>query len=163
LTIVKILASAPENEKLFSRVVDFCLGAPDIHSAATFVIGSPGATRIQTLMFPAVDLGALERYRVPATGRLPKLVEIDPQDQKGLPLRKSEAKKETAADTAEICRLQEILYAQAKHAILVVLQGLDTSGKDSTIRAVFSPANPLGVVATGFKKPTAQELAHDFL
>jgi polyphosphate kinase 2 PPK2 len=59
--------------------------------------------------------------------------------------------------------LQEILYAQAKYALLIVLQGPDTSGKDGTIRRVFSPINPLGAVATSFKKPTPHELAHDFL
>jgi len=59
--------------------------------------------------------------------------------------------------------LQEILYAQAKHAILIVLQGPDTSGKDATIRKVFCPLNPLGVNAVSFKVPTPRELAHDFL
>jgi polyphosphate kinase 2 (PPK2 family) len=63
---------------------------------------------------------------------------------------------------AQIDRLQEVLYAQAKYALLVVLQGLDTSGKDGTIRRVFSPLNPLGAVATSLKMPTPRELAHDF-
>jgi polyphosphate kinase 2 (PPK2 family) len=68
-----------------------------------------------------------------------------------------------AADITEIDRLQEVLYAQAKYALLVILQGPDTSGKDGTIRRVFSPLNPLGTRATSFKKPTPHELAHDFL
>ena len=59
--------------------------------------------------------------------------------------------------------MQEILYAQSKHALLVVLQGSDTSGKDGTVRKVFSSINPLGAVAVAFKKPTPHELAHDFL
>jgi polyphosphate kinase 2 (PPK2 family) len=58
--------------------------------------------------------------------------------------------------------LQEILCAQAKRSVLAVLRGLDTSGKDGTIRKVFSPLNPLGVNAA-FKTPTPRELAHDFL
>src|ERR1700730_1227206 len=116
--------------EIFSRSVDLRVGAPDIPSTGTLVIGFWSDGGFERLMFPAIDLGALERYRVPATGRRPKLVKIDPRDQDGLPYRKPEAKKATAADTAEISRLQEILYAQAKHAILVVLQGMDTSGKD---------------------------------
>ena len=59
--------------------------------------------------------------------------------------------------------MQEILYAQGRHALLVVLQGPDTSGKDGTVRHVFGPVNPAGAVATSFKKPTQHELAHDFL
>jgi PPK2 family polyphosphate:nucleotide phosphotransferase len=160
LTVVKIFTGAEKGEKL-SRAALICVSTHQIFLQPGRL--SSGFVRRGDSMFPAIDLGALERYRVPATGRLPKLVEIDPRDQDGLPYRKPEAKKATAADTAEISRLQEILYAQAKHAILVVLQGMDTSGKDSTIRVVFGPINPLGVVATSFKKPTAQELAHDFL
>src|SRR6266403_591179 len=64
------------------------------------------------------------------------------------------AEAATASDIAEIDRMQEILYAQSKHALLVVLQGLDTSGKDGTVRKVFSSINPLGAVAVAFKKPT---------
>jgi len=59
--------------------------------------------------------------------------------------------------------LQERLYAEGKHKILVVLQGMDTSGKDGTIRAVFDGVNPQGVRVAGFKVPTAEELAHDYL
>ncbi len=114
-------------------------------------------------MFPAVDLGGLERYCVCTGGGPVKLADIDPRDRKGLPFGKAEAKKATKADIAEIDRLQEILYAQAKHALLVVLQGMDASGKDSTIRRVLGHLDPLGVVATNFKKPTEHELAHDFL
>ncbi len=114
-------------------------------------------------MFPAVDLGDLERYRVHAGGGAVKLADIDPRDRQGLSFGKAEAKKATAADIAEIDRLQEILYAQAKHAVLVVLQGMDASGKDGTIRNVFGQLSPLGAVATSFKQPTEHELAHDFL
>jgi polyphosphate kinase 2 (PPK2 family) len=113
-------------------------------------------------MFPAAKLGPLERYRVPVewTGGLSN---IEPRDREAIPFPRPETEAATAADIAEIDRLQEVLYAQAKYALLVVLQGLDTSGKDGTIRRVFSPLNPLGAVATSFKKPTPRELAHDFL
>jgi len=113
-------------------------------------------------MFPAVNLGALERYRVPADWR-GKLADIDPRDREAIPFPRQEAEAATAADIAEIDRMQEILYAQAKHALLVVLQGPDTSGKDGTVRHVFGPVNPVGAVAPSFKKPTQHELAHDFL
>ncbi|MSQ60896.1 MAG: polyphosphate kinase 2 family protein [Betaproteobacteria bacterium] len=63
----------------------------------------------------------------------------------------------------DIDRLQDLLFAQQKHAVLVVLQGMDTSGKDGVVRHVFSETDPLGVRAVGFKAPTAAELAHDFL
>jgi polyphosphate kinase 2 (PPK2 family) len=89
--------------------------------------------------------------------------DIDPRDREAIPFARPETEAATAADIAEIDRLQEILYAQAKYALLVVLQGPDTSGKDGTIRRVFGPLNPVGAIATSFKKPTPHELAHDFL
>jgi PPK2 family polyphosphate:nucleotide phosphotransferase len=113
-------------------------------------------------MFPAVNLGPLERYRIP-TDWQGKLADIDPRDREAMPFPREESKAATAADIGEIGRLQEILYAQAKYALLVILQGQDTSGKDGTIRRVFSPINPAGTVVTGFKKPTSLELSHDFL
>ncbi len=59
--------------------------------------------------------------------------------------------------------LQELLYAEGKHKVLVVLQATDTGGKDGTIRHVFDGTNPQGVRVASFKKPTDEELAHDFL
>ena len=59
--------------------------------------------------------------------------------------------------------LQEVLYAEHKHKILVVLQGIDTSGKDSTIRHVFGEVNPQGTKVANFKVPTPKELDHDYL
>ena len=113
-------------------------------------------------MFSAVNLGPLEPYRVPA-GWKGKLADVDPRDQEAVPFSRAETEAATAADIAEIDRLQEILYAQAKYAILVILQGPDTSGQDGTIRRVFGPINPAGAVVTSFKTPTSHELAHDFL
>ena len=65
--------------------------------------------------------------------------------------------------TKELIKLQERLYAESKQKVLVVLQAMDTGGKDSTIRSVFSGLNPQGVQVTSFKEPTKEELAHDFL
>lgn len=63
----------------------------------------------------------------------------------------------------ELFRLQNILYASSSRALLIILQGLDASGKDSVIRHVFSAMNPQGVNVTSFKKPTEEENKHDFL
>ncbi|MDB5408719.1 MAG: polyphosphate:nucleotide phosphotransferase, family [Rhodospirillales bacterium] len=115
------------------------------------------------IVFPKLDLGALERYRVrPATGSL-NLAKIDPRDETGFATTKEGTKAAMLTDIVEIERLQDILYAEAKRAVLVILQGMDTSGKDSAIRKVFGPLPPLGVVTTNFKKPSPQELAHDYL
>ena len=59
--------------------------------------------------------------------------------------------------------LQDLLYAEKKHALLVVLQGMDASGKDGTIRHVMSGVSPQGCSVTSFKEPNSEELAHDFL
>ena len=91
------------------------------------------------------------------------LANIDPQDNEGIPFPRPETEELTALDIKEIRRLQGILYAQAAHAVLVILQGPDTSGKDGTIRKVFGSISPLGITAISFKKPTPDELAHDFL
>lgn len=114
-------------------------------------------------MFPKIDLGELERYRVPATGAAVKLGDIDPRDDTALALDKAAAKKARKADIEALDRLQEVLYAEAKHALLVVLQAMDAGGKDGTVRDVFGHLSPMGVTATSFKKPTEHELAHDFL
>lgn len=67
-------------------------------------------------------------------------------------------------DLAEqLAEYQNILYAQKKHKVLVILQGMDTSGKDGTVRAVFGQINPSGSRSISFKAPTSDELAHDFL
>jgi PPK2 family polyphosphate:nucleotide phosphotransferase len=68
-----------------------------------------------------------------------------------------------AADIARIDELQDILYAQAKHALLCVFQAMDAGGKDGTMRTVFGPIDPLGLLATSFKKPSERELSQDYL
>jgi PPK2 family polyphosphate:nucleotide phosphotransferase len=65
--------------------------------------------------------------------------------------------------TKQLAELQEIFYAQNKHRLLIVLQALDTGGKDGTISHVFAKANPQGVRIASFKRPTEVELAHDYL
>ena len=68
-----------------------------------------------------------------------------------------------AALNEQLSNLQQMLYAESKHKVLVVLQGMDTSGKDGTIKHVFHTINPLGVRVANFKRPNDVELAHDYL
>lgn len=78
-------------------------------------------------------------------------------------LQKKSVKKETRKLKKAIARLQNILYAEGRHSLLVVLQGMDASGKDGAIRHVFNRVNPQGVKVVSFKVPTPEEAAHDFL
>jgi PPK2 family polyphosphate:nucleotide phosphotransferase len=77
--------------------------------------------------------------------------------------KKSETKKKTDKLARRIGHLQHMLYADRKHALLVVFQGMDASGKDGATRKIFSYCSPIGISAVGFKKPTEEEFAHDFL
>ncbi len=76
---------------------------------------------------------------------------------------KAEAKEETRRLNRRLEALQELLYAEGRRKVLVVLQAMDTGGKDGTIRHVFDGTNPQGVKVASFKKPTERELAHDYL
>lgn len=76
---------------------------------------------------------------------------------------KDDAERELGALKERLAELQERFYAEGKRKLLVVFQGLDGSGKNSTTNHVFSGVNPEGVVVTAFKVPTAEELAHDYL
>ena len=76
---------------------------------------------------------------------------------------KKDAEKEMEQIHADLIEWQEKLYAENKQSVLIVLQGMDASGKDGLIRRVFSGLNPQGVRVFSFKEPTKEELAHDFL
>jgi len=76
---------------------------------------------------------------------------------------KSDAHERLDEYRARLETLQELLYAEGRHKLLIVLQAMDTAGKDSTIRHVFQGVDPLGVRVTGFKAPTPYELARDYL
>ena len=78
-------------------------------------------------------------------------------------LDKVTTKAETERLKGQLDDLQNLLYAENKRALLVIIQGMDASGKDGTIRKVFSGLNPQGVTVTSFKAPTPEELSHDFL
>lgn len=72
-------------------------------------------------------------------------------------------KEETSKLLKELNALQDVLYAEGKHSILVILQGMDASGKDGAIKNVFGQLNPQGITVKPFKTPTEEELKHDFL
>jgi PPK2 family polyphosphate:nucleotide phosphotransferase len=76
---------------------------------------------------------------------------------------RAEAERRTEELNGRLEELQELLYAEGKHKVLVVIQATDTGGKDGTIRHVFDKVNPQGVKVASFKRPTDEELAHDYL
>jgi len=102
------------------------------------------------------------KYRVKPGSKV-DLKDWDPDDKSASPGDKEKDEKRLMELAGRIDELQELLYAEAKRGILVVLQGMDTSGKDGAIRHVFREIDPLGVRAVRFKAPTEDELAHDFL
>jgi PPK2 family polyphosphate:nucleotide phosphotransferase len=78
-------------------------------------------------------------------------------------LDKQETKDKTQKILGKLDELQNLLYAESKHSVLVVIQGMDGSGKDGAIRNVFGKLNPEGVAVQSYKAPTPEEVAHDFL
>jgi len=87
---------------------------------------------------------------------------IDPRSTPGVDDRET-AEAELAEIADSLDELQERLWVEGSRSLLVVLQGMDTSGKGGTVRHVFSSMNPAGVEVSSFKKPTEEELAHHFL
>src|SRR6185369_1726059 len=96
-----------------------------------------------------------------APGARVRLADHDPADKLGLD--KPAAESELAGLKDRLATLHELLWAENQHAVLIILQGMDTSGKDGTVRAVMSGVNPQGCRVTSFKEPSAEELDHDFL
>src|SRR6266496_498910 len=78
-------------------------------------------------------------------------------------LDKQEIKQKTKDLLSELDELQNLLFASSKYSVLIVIQGMDGSGKDGVIRNVFTSMNPQGVVVKSYKAPTAEELSYDFL
>lgn len=104
----------------------------------------------------------MEQYRV-RPGKKVDLDEWDPRETNAYDGGKEKAAGELARLNEQLEILQELLYAQNRHKVLVVLQGMDTSGKDGAIRHVFEGVNPAGVRVASFKVPTPVELDHDYL
>ncbi len=103
-----------------------------------------------------------KRFRVPE-GRKVRLDRWDPDERLEEARNEKLARGRLAELLPELDRLQALIYAERRHRLLVVLQGMDTSGKDATIRRVFEGVNPQGVRVARFGVPTPTELAHDFL
>lgn len=78
-------------------------------------------------------------------------------------LNKEKTKAKIIEITDRLAELQNLLFAENKHSVLIVIQGMDASGKDGLIRNVFGKLNPQGVTVQSFKSPTPEELSHDFL
>ena len=78
-------------------------------------------------------------------------------------IKKNKTKGELEEILRDLDKLQNLLYAEGKHSILIVIQGMDAAGKDGLTRDVFTSMNPQGVNVESFKEPTKEELAHDFL
>jgi PPK2 family polyphosphate:nucleotide phosphotransferase len=104
----------------------------------------------------------IKRYCI-KDGRKFRLADIDPGDTAGLDIDKSDAKELLERGAKRLGDLQEQLYAEHRWAVLVVLQGLDTAGKDGVIEHVMAGVNPQGCDVHPFKAPSHLELDHDFL
>jgi PPK2 family polyphosphate:nucleotide phosphotransferase len=102
-----------------------------------------------------------EMFRVRA-GRKPRLTKIDAAF-KGHHEAEAAATVEIEHYRQKMAKMQSLLYAEKKRSVLIVLQALDAGGKDGTVNHVFSVLNPQGARVVGFKQPTPEELAHDFL
>jgi PPK2 family polyphosphate:nucleotide phosphotransferase len=103
------------------------------------------------------------RHYLVRPGKKADLGTVDPGDIHLAAGGKADAKAKSAAIQQRLGELQELLFAGHEHKLLVVLQGMDTSGKDGTIRHVMGGFNPQGTRVASFGKPTSEELDHDYL
>jgi PPK2 family polyphosphate:nucleotide phosphotransferase len=104
----------------------------------------------------------MDRYLIKPDSSL-KLDDHDPDDTHFCPKGPEAAAVQLAEETAALARHKAILFARRQEKLLVVLQGMDASGKDGTVRGVFSGVSHVGVRCTSFDRPTRDHLAHDFL
>jgi PPK2 family polyphosphate:nucleotide phosphotransferase len=104
----------------------------------------------------------MDKFRL-QPGKQVDLSEFDPDDRSASPGTKEEDLAVLADLSARLDKLQDVLVASRMHKLLIVLQGMDTSGKDGTIRHVFKNVDPLGVHVVAFKAPTEDEKSRDFL
>jgi len=104
----------------------------------------------------------MKKYRVEPDSKV-DLSKWDPEDSSEFDGNKEEGRAALAYLNGKLADLQEILYAEHKHKMLIVLQAMDTGGKDGAIRHVFKGINPQGVRVASFKIPSAIEMDHDYL
>jgi PPK2 family polyphosphate:nucleotide phosphotransferase len=90
-----------------------------------------------------------------------RLADFNPDYHEGLDKEKTREKTQKLCE--RIGQLQQLLYADADHSLVILLQGMDTSGKDGTVKHVLDAVNPAGVETANFKSPSHEEMAHDFL
>lgn len=101
-------------------------------------------------------------YRIRPGTRV-KLADFDPNGETEIAGDKERGVAQLERTKTELQQLQKMLYAERRHRLLIVLQGMDGSGKDGTVRNVFSGIDPHGLRVISFKSPSAVELDHDFL
>ena len=104
----------------------------------------------------------MKKYRVEPDSKV-DLSKWDPADSSEFDDNKEEGRAALANLNRKLAELQEILYAEHKHKVLIVIQAMDTGGKDGAIRHVFKGINPQGVRVANFKIPSAIEMDHDYL
>lgn len=104
----------------------------------------------------------MKRYRI-RPGQKVDLDDFDPDETSLCPGGKKDAAEKDETLQKKLRELQELLFASNRYKVLIILQGMDTSGKDGTVRHVMDGFNPSGVHVWSFKKPSEEELAHDYL
>ncbi|GCB05993.1 polyphosphate kinase 2 family protein [Ralstonia sp. SET104] len=104
----------------------------------------------------------IDEYRFDGSNKL-KIAKVDASSKPFSTGNKADDNARLAEVSARLDALQDVFYAEHRRKVLVILQGMDTSGKDGTVRSVFRAMDPLGLRVVGFKAPTPQELAHDYL
>lgn len=104
----------------------------------------------------------MDRYRVKPGSKV-RLSRWNADDTGAFQGDKQAGEKKLAELSHQLDQLQDVLFAERKHKLLIVLQAMDTGGKDGVIRHVFENVDPLGVRVANFKAPTPEELAHDYL
>jgi PPK2 family polyphosphate:nucleotide phosphotransferase len=120
-----------------------------------------GADRASNAAARWIKVKYVDRFRV-APGSRAKLAEIDP----GFKDRREghkEATEEVERDQKKLRMLQQLFYADGRFSLLICLQAMDTGGKDGTINHILGAMNPQGCRVVGFRQPSTEELAHDFL
>ncbi len=106
------------------------------------------------------NLADIEKFKV-SDGENFNLSDF-PCDIKKKDIDKEVGELQIQKDTAELAALQDVLFAENRHAVLIVIQAMDAAGKDGTIKHIMSGVNPAGVKVTSFKSPTPEELDHDY-
>lgn len=117
----------------------------------------------EEVLMAGLEFGGLDRYMVRGGSDLSAVLSCDTSDHSLFPGSKEDGQSALKSTVRKLKELQSLLWAEHRNSLLIVLQGLDTAGKDGVIRKVFGPLNPQGVKVSAFKQPTQEELDHDFL